>query len=251
MTTKYIDWTKFSTFAVSALSQGAENHLSRIQWDTSLGCSKPYEVTLASQPPDSSITALQPLREGETRWIDISVPCRKCVQCLLNRQKLWQRRATLEILNANRTWLGTLTISPHNRFIFSLRAKSRDYHASYGEISKEITKYFKRLRKAGHQFRYVLVAEAHKDGYPHIHVLIHEGSTPIPKRVLKEHWPYGFTDFRLTERSKAAARYVSKYLSKDARTRIRASQQYGQSVRDLSAEFPHSPAFSDNFDTSQ
>lgn len=216
-----------------------------------MGCERPYEITLASQPHDTPITDIQPLRPGETRWIDIETPCRKCAVCLENRRKLWQRRATLEIMNANRTWLGTLTINPHNRFIFSLRAKSRDYHASYGEISKEITKYFKRLRKAGYQFRYVLVAEAHKDGYPHIHVLIHEGSSPIPKRVLKEQWPYGFTDFRLTERSKAAARYVSKYLSKDARTRIRASQAYGLSVRDLSADFPQCPTSSDNFDESQ
>lgn len=237
MTIKYIDWLRFSSLVIAALSQGAPNHLSRVEWDTSMGCEKPYQVTLASQPPDGPLTEIQELRSGETRWIDISTPCRHCAQCLDNRRQLWQKRATLEILNANRTWLGTFTINPHHRFIFAMRAKTFDYHASYPVISAEITKYFKRLRKAGYKFRYLTVCEAHKDGYLHIHVLIHEGSTPIPKRVLKEHWPYGFTDFRLTDRTKAAARYVAKYLSKDARTRIRASQKYGQTVRDLSAEF--------------
>lgn len=99
---------------------------------------------------------------------------------------------------------------------------------SHNEISKEITKYFKRLRKSGLKFRYVLVTEAHKDGYPHYHALVHEVSAQIPKQKLEEQWPFGFTTFRLVKDMKAAY-YIAKYLAKDARTRIRASQGYGQS----------------------
>jgi len=98
-------------------------------------------------------------------------------------------------------------------------------------ISKELTKYFKRLRKKGAQFRFVLVAEAHKDGYPHFHALLHEKGPMITKSTLQGEWPYGFTSAKLVKDDRAAL-YVAKYLAKDARTRIRASLQYGQSVHD-------------------
>lgn len=140
-----------------------------------------------------------------------------------------------EMKSSFRTWMGTFTINPHHRFMFSVRAGSRDYHASHREISKEITKYLKRLRKAGFKFRYVVVAEAHKDGYPHLHMLLHEVSAPIPKSRLQAEWPYGFTTFKLVK-DRAATFYVAKYLAKDARTRIRASLRYGQSVPDLIGE---------------
>ena len=103
---------------------------------------------------------------------------------------------------------------------------------SHKVISAELTKYFKRLRKSGLKFRYVLVTEAHKDGYPHYHALIHEVSAQIPKSRLQADWPYGFTTFKLVKDTKAAY-YITKYLVKDARTRIRASGKYGQSGRSL------------------
>lgn len=140
-----------------------------------------------------------------------------------------------EIKQSNRVWFATITINPHHRFMFSLQAGSRDYLDTYKIIGKEMTKYFKRLRKAGYKFRYVMVAEAHKDGYPHLHLLLHEISTPISKSRLQAEWPYGFSTFKLVKDDRAS-HYVAKYLAKDARTRIRASQRYGQSVRDLSTE---------------
>lgn len=103
---------------------------------------------------------------------------------------------------------------------------------SHKSISAELTKYFKRLRKSGLKFRYVLVTEAHKDGYPHYHALIHEGFSQIPKSRLQAEWPYGFTQFKLVKDAKAAY-YITKYLVKDARTRIRASGKYGQSALQL------------------
>jgi len=102
-----------------------------------------------------------------------------------------------------------------------------DYFASYKVISKQMTLYWKRLRKAKHRFRYMMAAEAHQSGYPHIHALVHEVSAPIPKRILQEEWPFGFTHCKLVRNGPKAAWYVSKYLSKDMRTRVRASQHYG------------------------
>jgi len=232
---KFIDFNRFTTLFLHALKSGATMSATSALWDISMGCSKPYLITVASHPPENGYMPSQVIVDGKTRWLDIETPCRKCQTCLENRRRLWRRRAVQEIVQSNRTWMGTLTISPHQRFMFSLQAGSRDYHASIGIIGKEMTKYYKRLRKADYKFRYLQVAEAHKDGYPHIHVLIHEVSSPIPKSRLQSELPHGFTNFKLVK-DQSAAYYVAKYLAKDARTRIRASQQYGQSVRDLHAE---------------
>ena len=75
----------------------------------------------------------------------------------------------------------------------------------------------------------MMVAEAHKDGYPHIHLLVHEVFQPIPKREIERQWPYGFTKVKLVQ-DQAAANYVAKYLAKDMRTRVRASQHYGEEL---------------------
>lgn len=200
-----------------------------------MGCDKPYRVSLVSQKPDSVFDASVTLLEGKTRWIDLDTPCRKCERCLQNRRLLWKGRMEKEIRKSFRTWFGTITINPQARFMFSLRAGSRDYHSSYRIISKEMTKYFKRLRKAGYKFRYVLVAESHKDGYPHLHLLVHEVAKPIPKKRLQSEWTHGFTNFKLVN-DFSAAHYVAKYLAKDARTRIRASQEYGQCTVDFFTE---------------
>lgn len=223
----WVDWTRYSRLVSDALAQGAELKKTSVEWDVSMGCDKPYYAEIGSQKPIDRIAPEHPIINGMARYITIATPCRKCGVCRENRRRYWKRRARQEIKQATRTWFGSLTINPHYRFMFSMRSKSRNFHASYGEISKELTKYFKRLRKAGYKFRYVAVAESHKDGYPHIHLLIHEGPTPVPKRVLQDEWPYGFTNFKLVENANAATAYVTKYLTKDARCRIRASQEYG------------------------
>jgi hypothetical protein len=194
-----------------------------------MGCDQPFEVVLESCPSTDPVRPEQHYVSGAVRWIYIHTPCRRCPRCLANRQKLWRKRAMYEYKRAPRTWFLTLTIAPEWRFRFSLMAGSTDYHASYGIISKEMTKYWKRLRKAGYKFRYLMVAESHKDGYPHIHALVNEVSAPIPKRELQAQWPYGLTNVKLVEDVKAAM-YITKYMAKDMRTRVRASQHYGAEV---------------------
>lgn len=83
--------------------------------------------------------------------------------------------------------------------------------------------------------RYCLVAEAHKSGLPHFHVVIHHRVVPVRHKTLKEAWRLGFSDFKLVEENQAVARYVSKYLAKALGSRVRASARYG--YNDLS----HSP----------
>lgn len=227
----YVDWIRFSSLIHRAIEQGATIAPPRVEWDVSLNCERPYQVILESFP-HADWRPVQNYIDGSNsiRRIYLDTPCRKCPTCCLNRSRFWAKRAHYEVMRSQRTWMVTLTIAPEARFIFSLRAKTTDYRKSYNEISKEVTLMFKRMRKAGHKFRYICVAEAHKDGYPHIHLLIHEGLKPIPKREIQKQWSFGFTTVKLVENSRGAAKYVSKYLAKDMAARVRASQHYGHEV---------------------
>ena len=79
--------------------------------------------------------------------------------------------------------------------------------------------------------RYVLVAEAHKTGLPHYHLLIHEvlHSRPVRARHIQLNWRHGFSQCKLVAQDdeNRTAAYVAKYLSKSALARVRASVGYG------------------------
>lgn len=89
---------------------------------------------------------------------------------------------------------------------------------------RELTLMWKRLRKAGHSFRYLAVVEYHKDGFPHVHALVHCADT-MTYRAVAGDWPHGFAHAKLANDSAAA--YVTKYVTKDL-TRLRASLGYGR-----------------------
>jgi hypothetical protein len=95
-------------------------------------------------------------------------------------------------------------------------------------IGKELQLTMKRLRKnTGGYVRYLFVFERHLSGTPHIHGLIHEspGSNAVVKRAIESSWHDGFSSCRLVD--KAGIGYVTKYLAKDFRARLRASIRYG------------------------
>ena len=94
----------------------------------------------------------------------------------------------------------------------------------------DVTKWLKRVRKeSGAKLRYILVAEAHKSGLPHYHMLVHEqvGGGQVGERTLRKQWAMGFSKWNLVT-DKAPARYVCKYLTKAAAARVRASLNYGR-----------------------
>lgn len=235
MRVKFIEWVRFRTLASKAFDQGATWTDTTITWDCAPECAKPYMVTLAStRPPkaDVRIHKHTPLHEfvkvseGTQTYLDILTRCRKCANCLEYRSRLWTARGFEETKNASRTWFMTFTVNPQNRFELSCRAQSWDFTPVYKELSKEFTLYLKRVRKAGYKFRYMMVAEKHKDGFPHLHALVHEVSAAIPKRALQERWKLGFTNCKLAD--KFQARYLAKYLAKEQLARVRASVRYGQ-----------------------
>ena len=168
-----------------------------------------------------------------------------CQQCLQLRSSEWRYRATSEMRESARTWFGTLTLRPEEHHKMVSRARQRlwsggtDFDAlspheqfmeRMTEIGREVTLYLKRVRKeSGARVRYLLVAEAHKSGLPHLHILVHEVDVdrPVRHKTLAEQWKLGFTRFKLALDVKTAS-YVCKYISKALLARVRASLGYGR-----------------------
>lgn len=180
--------------------------------------------------------------------VELEVACRSCEPCLRARSRLWAARAVAETRVWPRTWFGTLTLAPHESFRTltvarqqaKLRATPMEGESEQSQFTKhvnaigpEIGKFLKRVRKnTGATLRYLLVAEPHKSGAPHFHILIHECEGLVRYDDLKSQWRLGFSAWKLTDHKSAS--YVCKYLSKSARARVRASQAYGATPNALS-----------------
>ncbi len=224
-------------------------------WKACGQCSNPVDIFHQGYRAGNMLKKYPELGLGENPIeVRIFAPCRLCEQCLAMRSRLWRDRAENEYGLAVRTWLVTLTLSPEWHEQLRLRSVQRlsaagvDYDtlcegkqfaARCEPISKEITKWLKRIRKrSGAKIRYLVVTERHKSGLPHYHALIHESDPMLPIRYTHyafrrgDHeitsWPYGYASAKLVE-DRQHATYVCKYLSKEAQTRVRASVAYGRS----------------------
>lgn len=236
-----------------ALAGGARRvSVSRCEWTISGDCSKPYHTAIIGRPRDDNDGHGRPSRwhtsDGHkiTMQVDLWTRCRKCDNCARARFREWRYRAREEIRRAARTWFGTLTLAPvhHYRVMVEARRQAAIRSIKWSDLSdeerfkriadaslKEVTRYFKRVRKQSKvPIRYICVTERHKSGLPHFHVLIHETELrPVPHRILSAQWTWGFEKWRLVhDEDQRAAMYVTKYITKEARLRIRASQAYGK-----------------------
>lgn len=163
------------------------------------------------------------------------VPCRKCELCLKVRQNLWRKRIIQEVQNAVRSWFVTLTFSPAH--LAGILIEARAQQASSQAVRFEraayahVQKFLKRLRKnTGRTFRYCAVAEyGEKEGRLHYHLVVHEQSGPLHGRQIEKQWR-SITHCRLVRSGRGIGRYVSKYLTKDATSRMRPSLKYGLSL---------------------
>lgn len=233
---------------------GFTRHGSRMgTWDISRGCESPVPVTLYSRQTGKA----KALRTGKIPpgiELVLVTPCRRCRTCLKRHARLWRERAVHEIENSDRTWFGTLTLSPeeHTRVDhlcataigrnFWNLPPGKKFAARKKVIGREITLYLKRVRKeSGVPFRYLCVFETHDGedtsdfmrGRPHVHFLLHEFAGPVRKRTLDAQWKLGFTNWRLATTTWQAAWYVAKYISKAVDARVRASLRYGNSSQSL------------------
>lgn len=230
-----------------ALQNGGVRHsLSRVSWDISQGCSRPYWRELVFRPEggkDGTVTIGPGL--GHQLVLEIETPCRSCDHCLKKRANLWTARAQSECQIASRTWFATLTLRPEAQQYYLAKARhaaaeinedfdlwpeKRRFRHHVKQMTPEITRYFKRCRKKyTGRLRYLFVSEAHKSGHPHFHALIHEFGPTITERDLTRKWLLGFSKFRLVK-SNREARYITKYLGKSLLARVRASRGYGSGL---------------------
>lgn len=236
---QYLDPRVIRRVAAEALTSGSGvvSGPGKLIWHTEGKCKSPVIRELTGrQRPDRPLAGC-----NQSILIDIHARCRVCVECRRHRARLWSARAADEVITSARTWFGTLTLSPASHYTMLARAAMRpgedEFASRHREISKEITKFLKRVRKeSGARFRYIIVAERHQSGLPHYHMLLHEMSVmaPVRERTLSGQWKLGFSQFRLVSIETGArrtARYVSKYLAKSSEARVRASRWYGKANR--------------------
>lgn len=207
-------------------------------------CERPVLLEVNGRP-DPMLKGRGYRGHSGTIMADMYVPCRKCNECLKHRARLWTARAVDELRLSNRTWFGTITLSPEAQYMALARARraaflgavdfdaldaGEQFRLRHEQIGVDLTKWLKRVRKnSGVPLRYLLVVEAHKSGLPHYHVLVHQvGEGAITKRALQDAWSLGFTQFKLVDGDPKTAFYVCKYLSKSALARVRASAGYGR-----------------------
>lgn len=183
----------------------------------------------------------------------LSVRCRKCGPCLKQRGKVWATRAQLELVAATRSWFGTLTLRPHERFMARLKADAYlakrgvrwldlDASEQFKEIARVLRRDFqlflKRVRKQSRaRVRYVMTTEAHTDGFPHLHLILHEYEGRCTKRLLEEQWQLGISHWRLVNAlDHKVPWYVAKYLTKSILAKPVASLRYGRPPLEVFSE---------------
>lgn len=100
---------------------------------------------------------------------------------------------------------------------------------TWAQVTKNFNRFIQRYRRLHNQnIQYIRAIESHKDGYPHIHVLIQHPAADLritnrkyfDRRLYgqwKGLWPHGLSDFQVPRRkSVGQLRYILKYINKNA-----------------------------------
>jgi hypothetical protein len=257
---------------VAALANGGVIHSPiYASWGIAGRCIRPVHVEqIGEHHMELSLhNGQRQLQTGRT--LGLEVACRQCRECLKTRQRLWGNRAVQEWKDSPRTWFGTLTFSPSERYRLQLLTRRRlerqgvtleeltpveRFREQAKETGKEVQDFIRRLRRGSKRqkrppavFRFFLAIEPHKDWTPHYHVLVHEVSEalPVTKATLEVAWPLGFTQWRLVKDARAAF-YAAKYLGKYSVARVRASEFYGDEITERLRSFNTGPQTVKNID---
>lgn len=128
------------------------------------------------------------------------IACGRCMACRINKKREWTSRIVLEASSFSENLFITLTYDDEN------------LPAGGHVLKRDLQLFFKRMRKAGEQFRYFAVGEyGDKSWRPHYHVcLFGLGVHSAP--VIQRCWPHGFT--QIGELNNASAAYAAGYCIK-------------------------------------
>lgn len=222
------------------------------EWDLQSSCTDPFSRTIHSRRDYDLAEKGFRTNPGTLTLHMLGIPCRKCSKCRLIRAINWRNRIRAELEFWPRTWFCTYTFRPDVHFHMHMRhltKKNRagwldsdftpenEYRLRCEAAGEQFTTYLKRVRKPLQgegpvRLRYLQVFEPHTKqlaGLPHIHALVHEVAGDVTYRRIMERWTLGHCTAKLVSNELAAARYVSKYISKgELATRVRASQHYGE-----------------------
>ena len=230
------------TIAKALANGGRQHSLFHYSWNVAGKCTNSVTVELYAR----EYADMAPLKPRKAAMLTLETKCRKCKQCLRERQSLWAWRGVEEWQMSSRSWMGSLTWHPDRLFVlvsmtrlrlarggtdYDTLSKEEQFEELHKTAGAELTLFLKRLRKLSNApLRYLLVTELHKSGVPHHHMLLHEVSPekPVRKAFLEDLWTHnGFSHWRLVT-DKRAAIYVTKYLNKAKLARVRASLRYGE-----------------------
>lgn len=229
-----------------ALAAGAERlSASTVRWQCHADCENPFIKTVVGSPSDKGVRYYEwtPGRRS-TLYVEIWLRCNNCPNCARARSRLWRGRINYELMNAPRSWFGTLTLTPERHHFCEVAARHEIggiepwFQLGQDEQQKavlryslaEVTRYVKRIRKqASGKLRFVCVTEYHKSGLPHFHMLVHEQTRGcVTHKILSSAWIWGFEKWRVAPtEDRRVAGYLCKYLTKSNVARVRASLRYG------------------------
>ena len=147
--------------------------------------------------------------QGKYQGEDTVVQCRKCEDCIAARKRHWIGRMLAEEQTCHSVWFATLT-----------------YAGGYGNTDAywinytHAQRFFKRLRKTGHKFKYVAVGEHGTEGErAHFHIMIFWQNEPpevtMDENFQWEYWPHGHSYLELPRSKQGCAVYIMDYLNKD------------------------------------
>lgn len=132
---------------------------------------------------------------------NITVPCGKCPLCRHSHRMNWLMRCEQEIQSSElpNHWFITLT---YNEKKVPRKRGVRTLYKRHPQL------FFKRLRKAGYQIKYLLVGEyGSETSRPHYHML---AWTDAPYDAIDKAWSYGIIHYR--EMAKHTILYTLKYV---------------------------------------
>lgn len=232
-------------------------------WTLAGDCTSPVLVRLSAYDTVAMTTDRKAVkrRSEKGEQVETDVRCRKCEACQRARRNFWAARACTEQGRAERTFFLTLTFRPQERLRIEallerkLAAAGLTLRGADGctaiddlpqrlgdEVRPLVAKFWKRLRKrTGERWRYFAAFEYHKDGWPHVHALVHARAGAVPdgkdargfpaaNQVFADTWGLGFTyTVPVAPDDPDKAFYVAKYVAKQG-GRIAASQAYGRAA---------------------
>lgn len=181
-----------------------------------MSCHSPIDAWRSREVNSSGKRALvfNPL-EGY-KDLHLTIPCGKCLGCLLERSRNWAMRCMHEICTNDESCFVTLTYSER-------------YLPKSGVQVVDFQKFMKRLRYRydRKRFKFLAVGEYGADfGRAHYHCLlfgldfpdkvrwaVRNGNQSFRSPVLEDLWPFGNSE--IAEANFDSAAYVTRYLTKD------------------------------------